>query len=384
MKFTHRNLLALAGVVGAALSWASGGCYTQSEHILFPKIMTLEVSPDGQRVACGFMLMQRTLGQRIAIVELSSGDGTLITRPRSGYDFPLQWSNTNNELLFLRCTRTTKSLVFHLMTLTMPEAIPTALGTAKNLQVASARWLGSTGDIVAMVERGDRHSAGIYRFERSGSVWKMAEPILVDEAGGEWAGFWVTTTKTGYRIVAKEEQRRNDGTTTRFWIKEGLAGRRKLLGEFGQCFGADLSPNGDWFAVIVPSDTKGNERKLYVLDAGATSQAEAGTVRIEATFLSWSPDGSRFLAWKPTRFLGQRTAEPGNLVLVYPGGLGIKEVPGGPWYPTSAAWLPDGERIVVGAEDALWIVDVETGLRREVWRIPPQYKRYYWRGVEWK
>lgn len=376
MKSTHRNRLTLAGVVVAALSWAWGGCDTNSKHMFFPAIIETEVSPDGQRVACGFL--PGTGGQRIAIVELSSGDGTLITGPRGDYDCPLHWSNTNNELLFLRCTATSKTSVSRLMTLTMPEAIPTALRTPKSLQVANARWLGSTGDIVAMVERGNRQDAGIYRFERSGSAWKMAEPILANEAGGEWAGFWVATTKTGYRIVAKEEQRRNDDITTRLWTKEGLAGRRKLLGEFGKCFGADLSSNGDWFAVIELSDAKSDfKRKLHVLDTGATSPAEAGTVRIEADFLFWSPDDSRLLAWKPGRFSGPLTSEPGNLVLVYPGGLVIKEVPGGPWNPIIGAWLPDGERIVIGAEHALWIVDVETGLRREVWRIPPRYKRHY-------
>lgn len=373
MKARCRNLLVLAGVVVAALSWA-WGCDTNSKHMFFPSIMDTEISPDGQRVACGFL--PSTGGVRMAIVELSSGDATLITGPRGDYDRPIQWSNTNNELLFARCTATSRTSVSRLMTLTMPEAIPTALRTPNGLQIGNARWLGATGDIVAMVEGGNGQDAGICRLERSGSAWRMAEPIVANEAGGEWAGLWVTTTKTGYRIVAKEEQRRNDDITTRLWTREGLAGRRKLLGEFGKCFGADLSSNGDRFAVIEPSDAERDfERKLHLLDTRATSQAEAGTVRLEADFVSWSPDGSRLLAWKHGRFLGPLTSEPGNLVLVYPGGLVIKEVPGGPWSPTSCAWLPDGKRIVIGAEHALWIVDVETGLRREVWRIPPRYKR---------
>jgi len=314
----------------------------------------------------------------MVVLELPSWHTVHLCDASRAYDFPIEWCKDGDCLLFSRC-RVTAAFV-NLRKLQMPEAKETSVTTTHRVRIVNARWLEAPYDIIATVrseEEGGRKTNGIYEIRAIGSREESVKPILTNEAPGDWGVLRVLPSDIGYSIVAENVERSGDSMKTTFWRAGKASGGPMLLAALGQCFGAEVSPDGTCLSVIASASTHGGGRVLHLFPIEPGSAAGAISRRVGATFLSWDPSSCKLILWEHSRVGGygaQQRLQPGSLLLYDTVKRHVTAIPGGPWFPDCAAWMPNGRQVLVGAEDALWIVDVESGRRREVWRVPAEFK----------
>ena len=319
-------------------------------------------SPDGQQIAYpntdGIYVCSRSGSDAHRLVSL--------TRP----SWALAWSSDGRRLRFTQGYPGIDTDTFSLWEISTDGSNlhPVLPGWHQPAHECCGRWSADGRYYVFLSTKGDGHGADF-------SVWARRE-----KGAFPWsrpsAPVRLTAGPIGFlSLAAIRDDRRlltiGGGTHDQIELLRSTPDRKLFFPmiKLGEIFGANLTPTGDWLALILPgthawtlwrSRPDGAERIQLASDFPGTVDRPR-----------WSPDGTKIV------FQGAREGRPWNIYMVAAKGGTTQELLPNDQAHEYPDWLPDGESIVYStsaanqgspsADSGIFVLDLKT---RKATKVP--------------
>ncbi len=372
---------------GLMAALALGAGCARERPVLVPCAWRLAPSPDGRFIAFAAQLhlltgsARRQPGHPIFVLDVTEGEVVVETHlPPDGNDFYPRWHASEHRLLFVRGPAAGAGRQWELVELSVPggEERPLGLALGASLLLPS-RWLwrGRPGEEPIFVRvwgsgRPGSLASGIYKAAIEGGQWSLTPVALDDGPDSGLIKFWLPEADQAGEVQMVALSVWGSGAESKWavCVVETDEGKVRQVGPtFGQCYGTDVSPDGSLFAAV---ERRGTDKQARVIDIGKPDTSRTMALPKDVSFLRWSPAGTHLLAWG-----GGQKSRGSRLWLIDPMGDSQRQIGNDEWYPSAATWLPNGNEVVVAAEAALWVVEIDTGDKRKLWEFPPEYQRQY-------
>lgn len=343
------------------------GLSHQKHFIEWPKADYLKISPDGKWVAFTARLWPFSTGP-LLIVNLASGE----TWSAEYYDkwevyYATCWSKDGKRVLFFRGSIRnghTKGVY----SVSVPDFTINRIDLPELENAYGPVWSPDQKQIVYRIENGSTGEPGnekaIYIAPSKGG-----DSHIITKASDVIYKFWLRPYEDTYRLFIKEHRRKSAEGTLELFSPDGshLATLAKSLTSGVTALSAD----GCRFCLLERKD----RLRVYRLDEPGTAPKMI-KLPDELDDLKFSGSGYQLIGWGWAR--GRLV--PRQLWLIDTDSMSIRRIGKREWYPAfqGIEWMPNGKEILVSSEDKLWIVDIVSGAKRQVWQFPEKYKRIYY------
>ena len=357
------SLLALTAIVSCSRRDAG------RDHPFFPRVDWVQVSPDG-RLAAINARRSAAVGE-IFIVDLTSHQTVFRTQGTTleSNDIGPSWSPDSKKVAFLRFALREGgySCMLRILSLDDGHEIETGLDDV----LVPAKWIPGGSGLIATIRSADGKT-NIFKLDVSSVPLKIT-CLQKDQEEGEWNRLSNIWLMNGEPMVVARAKHKGRTSATSFWlINLAKKTRTQIDGVRRTCYGWGVSPDGRWLAFVERSpDPPPNAVLIY--DLSTLKIAETVDTPQGAKHMEWSPDSDRLLLWS----YGDRSAtfscfpvREGALYLLTPATGKVAKIKAKISYPSSAAWMPDGKSLLVGEDGVLWKVDLDSGNKESLWKIP--------------
>jgi WD40 repeat protein len=135
--------------------------------------------------------------------------------------------------------------------------------------------------------------------------------------------------------------------------------------DFDTVYGVDVSPDGQWLAVIERRETWPNELTILSTGTGVASHRHIN-LRGHTAFVRFSPNAKKLLLWDNGEALSNTIVRRGQFYLLDTSSMQMRHL-GDMALPGAVAWLSE-ESFLVGSANELWRWNIATGETVKIWR----------------